>query len=52
MLYSRGRLLASPLNIRLGWKDLSGANSVAYYENPKITAVKSFIGLALVPSVL
>jgi hypothetical protein len=27
----------------LGWKGLSGTNTLAYYENPLITAVKSFI---------
>ncbi len=29
-----GRLLASPKNIRLGWKDLPGTNTIAYSENP------------------
>jgi hypothetical protein len=38
-----GRLLASPTNISLGWKGLPGTNTQVYYENPKITAVKSFI---------
>ncbi len=38
-----GRLLASPTNIRLGWKGLSETNTLAYYENPEITAVKCFI---------
>jgi hypothetical protein len=28
------RLLASPTNIRLGWKGLPGTNTLAYYENP------------------
>jgi hypothetical protein len=37
------RLLALPTNIRLGWKGLPGTNALGYYENPKITAVKSFI---------
>jgi hypothetical protein len=27
-----GRLLASPTNIRLGWKGLSGTNTLVYYE--------------------
>jgi hypothetical protein len=35
-------------NIRLGWKGLSGSNTLAYYENLLITTVKSFIGLAKV----
>ncbi len=37
------RLLASPVNIRLGWKGFPGTNILAYYENPQITTVKSFI---------
>jgi hypothetical protein len=28
----KGRLLASPTNIRLGLKGLPGTNAVAYYE--------------------
>jgi hypothetical protein len=36
-------LLASPTIIRLGWKGLPGTNTLAYYENPQITAVKKFI---------
>jgi len=38
---------ASPVNIRLGWKGLPGLNTLAYYENPYITTVKSLIGLPL-----
>jgi hypothetical protein len=34
----KGRLLALPTNIRLGWQYLPGTNTLAYYE-------KSFIGL-------
>jgi hypothetical protein len=26
--------LALPANIRLGWKGLSGTNTLAYYQNP------------------
>ncbi len=37
-----GRLLASPTNIRLGWKSLPETNSLAYYEYPLITAVKFY----------
>jgi hypothetical protein len=29
-----GRLLASPTNIRLGWKGLPGIKTLAYYKNP------------------
>ncbi len=29
----KGRLLASPTNIRLGWKGLPRANTLAYYIN-------------------
>ncbi len=38
-----GRLLASPTNIRLGWKGLRQTNTQAYYKKLLITAVKSFI---------
>jgi hypothetical protein len=38
--------LVVPSNIRLGWKGLPWANTLAYYEILKITAVKSFITLA------
>ncbi len=40
-----GRLLASPTNIRLGWKGLPGTKSLAFYKKLKITAVKFFIVL-------
>ncbi len=43
----QGTFLASPTNTRLGWKGLPGSNTLAYYENPQITAVKSFIVQAL-----
>jgi hypothetical protein len=39
------RLLALPTNIKLGWKCLPVTNTLAYYENSKVTAVKSFITL-------
>jgi hypothetical protein len=35
--------MASPTNIRLGWKDLHETNTLAYHENLYITAPKSFI---------
>jgi hypothetical protein len=41
-----GRLLALLANIRLGWKDLPGTNTLAYYGNPYFTAVISFMILA------
>jgi hypothetical protein len=44
---STGRLLALPINNRLRWKSLAGANTLAYYENSQLTTVKSFITLAL-----
>ena len=40
-----GSAPALPANIRQGWKGLLGTNTLAYYENLYITAVKSFIGL-------
>jgi hypothetical protein len=44
----KDRLLALPTNIRLGCTSLSGTSSLAYYENPLNTDVKSFITLASV----
>ncbi len=32
--------LGYPPNIRLGWKGMPGTNTLAFYENSKITAVK------------
>ncbi len=56
MGHLKGALLiwspALPANIRLGWKGLSGTNTLAYYENPYITAVKSFIVQAPEPNVI
>ncbi len=40
-----GRVLALPTNNSLGWKGLSGTNTLAYYENLEITDRKSFITL-------
>ncbi len=48
----QGRLLASPTNTTLGWKGLPGTNTLAYYENPYNTAVKSFIVQAAKESAL
>ncbi len=39
----KGWLLVSPTNTRLGWKGLPGTNTLAYYNNPLITIVKSYI---------
>jgi hypothetical protein len=41
-----GKLWAYPENIRLEWKGLSATNTLAYYKNMYITAVKGFIELA------
>ncbi len=46
-----GQTPALPTNIRLGWKDFPGTNTLAYYENPLITGLKSFITLVPVPKV-
>ncbi len=37
--------LALPTNIRLGWKGFPWTNTLVYYKNPLIMAVKSFIAL-------
>jgi hypothetical protein len=41
----QGRLLALPSNNRLGWKGLPVTNTLAFYENSKITAIKRLITL-------
>jgi hypothetical protein len=41
IIRSLGRLLALPTNIRLGWKDFPGTDTLAYYEHLQITDVKS-----------
>jgi hypothetical protein len=38
--------LALLTEFRLGWKDLSGTNTLAYYENSYVTDFKSFITLS------
>jgi len=38
--------LALNVNIRLKWKSMEVANTLAYYNTVTITAVKSFIGQA------
>jgi hypothetical protein len=36
-----------PTNCRLGWKSMQVANTLAYYDTAIVTAVKSFMVLAL-----
>jgi hypothetical protein len=36
-----------PANIILGWKGLQRTDTLGYYENLLITAIKSFIRLAV-----
>ncbi len=38
-----GTPLALPTNNRLGWKGLPGTDALAYYGNPEIMAVISFM---------
>jgi hypothetical protein len=42
-LHFNGSLLAKPKNIRLGWKLVAMANTLAYYDMITITTEKSFI---------
>ncbi len=42
-LHSDGKLPALPTNIRLGWKQVEVANTLAYYDTTTIIAAKSFI---------
>ncbi len=42
-MFHSGSLLVMPTNIRLGWKSVQVANTLAYYDTAIITAVKSFI---------
>ncbi len=46
----KGTLLSLPNIIRLGWKGLSGTNTLAYYKHMKIEAVKGFITLPFGPT--
>ncbi len=39
-LHSNGRPLALPTNIRLGWKQMEVANTLAYYDTTIIMDVK------------
>jgi hypothetical protein len=40
---SLAQAAALPTNIRLSWKGLPGTNTVAYYENSLIIAIKSLL---------
>ncbi len=42
-MFHSGSCLVLPTNIRLGWKSMQVANTLAYYDTAIITAVKSFI---------
>ncbi len=42
-LLSNVKLLTLPTNIRLGWKQIAVANTLAYYDRATITVVNSFI---------
>ncbi len=42
-MFHSGSLLVTPTNIRLGWKSVQVANTLAYYDTAIITAIKSFI---------
>ncbi len=42
-----GRLLALPPNIRLTWKGVAMANTLAFYDTATITVVKGFLVQAL-----
>ncbi len=43
-LHSNGRLLAFPSNLRLGWKGMAVANTVAYYNTATIGNVTQLKG--------
>ncbi len=42
-VFHSGSLLVLPSNIRLGWKSMQVANTLAYYDTAIIVAIKSFI---------
>jgi hypothetical protein len=42
-LHSNGRLLALPANIRLAWKRMAVASTLAYYVTATVMTVKGFI---------
>ncbi len=41
--FHSGSQLVLPTNIRLGWKSIQVANTLAYYDTALITAIKIFI---------
>jgi len=41
-VFDSGSLSVLPTNIRLGWKSMQLASTLAYYDTAKITAVKKF----------
>ncbi len=51
-LYSKGRLLTLPTNIKHGWKSMAGTNFLAYCNIETITAVKGFIVQTPGPNVI
>ncbi len=42
-LHPNGRLQTLPTNIKLGWRWVEVANTLAYYDTAAIMAVKSFV---------
>jgi hypothetical protein len=42
-MFHSGGLHVLPTKIRLGWKSVQVANTLAYYDTAIITAAKSFI---------
>jgi hypothetical protein len=48
-LHSRGRLVVLLTNIRLFWKRMEVANTLAYYDLTTIAGAKIFIVQAIVP---
>jgi hypothetical protein len=48
-LHSNGRLVVMLTNIRLGWKRMEVANTLAYYNTATLAASKSFIVQAILP---
>ena len=51
-MFHSGSRLVLPTNIRLGWKSMQVANTLAYYDTAIISTVKSFIVQAPGPHVI
>ncbi len=49
-MFHSGSLLVLPTNIRLEWKSMQVANTLAYYDTGIITAIKRFIVQAPYPA--